>query len=173
MFKIKIIKIKIKDIISIFYFIYSTQLCTFINENWISWEYNPYTKLFYIDPKNKIKINQKNLFKFQKELFFLAQYKKFKIYYTGKGYRIRKQRSLNYLILTFGACHMTNVYIPQYKLKLKRKKAIIVYYNSYAWVNLNFQKLINIKILNLYTQRGLKSSKRVIYKKPKSKLSYI
>lgn len=104
--------------------------------------------------------------------FFLICWKKFRINYTGKGYRIRRYPNLNFIDFTFGACHFVKAWLPKYKLILKRKKSIIVYY-KYAFFNFkNFNKITQIKLINLYTQRGLRNSKKIVLKKPKSKIAY-
>lgn len=111
--------------------------------------------------------------KIKQFFFFLICWKKFKIAYTGKGYRIRKYPKLNFLDFTFGPCHFVKAFVPNYKLKLKKKKCIIVYYKYPFIVKKNFEKICNIKPINLYTQRGLRHSKKIVYRKPKNKAVYV
>jgi len=108
-----------------------------------------------------------------KFLLFLVTWKKFRIKYTGKGYRIRRHVGLNLLDFTFGACHFVKTFLPNYKLKLKKKKYITVFYKNSINLMSNFWKITNIKLINLYTQRGLRNSKRITFRKPKSKAAYI
>lgn len=68
---------------------------------------------------------------------------------------------------------MVKAYIPKYKLRFRRKKAIVIYYKYPFKLLKNFQKITNIKLINLYTQRGLRNSKKIIFRKPKTKTTYI
>ena len=108
-----------------------------------------------------------------KFMLFLITWKKFRIMYTGKGYRIRKHTGLNLLDFTFGACHFVKAFLPKYKLKLRKKRSITVFYKNSANLMAGFWKITNIKLINLYTQRGLRNSKKITFRKPKSKAAYI
>lgn len=107
---------------------------------------------------NKVKLpdsTRRQLLKIKRFFLFLICWEKFKISYTGKGYKVKKYKNLNFLDFTFGSCHFVKAYIKNYKLRYRRKKAIMVYYKIPFFLKKNFNKILNIKLINLYTQRGL------------------
>jgi hypothetical protein len=154
--------------------IYTQNLKIIINTNSRKLNFNIYTYSIYYktqDWRSNFLIKKfRRIFLF---LFFLICWKKFKIHYNGKGYRLRKYINLNFIDFIFGACHFIKTSIPGYKLKFKRKKSIIVYYKFPFRITNDFNKVTNIRANNLYTQRGLKNSRQLIYRKPKNKLAYI
>jgi hypothetical protein len=109
----------------------------------------------------------------QQFLFILSYWRYVRIYYTGKGYKIKKYKTKNLLSFFFGACHVKILNIPEYILKFKKRRSFSLYYKSTLLLKYNLNQIMLIKPLNLYTQRGLKHSKQIIYKKPKRKATFI
>jgi hypothetical protein len=109
----------------------------------------------------------------QQFLFMLSYWRYVRVYYTGKGYKIRKYQTQNLLSFFFGACHIKVLNIPDYILKFKRRRSFSLYYKSTSLLKYNLNQITLIRPLNLYTQRGLKHSKQIIYKKPKRKATFI
>ena len=137
--------------------------------------YNPQSYVFYrnCNRQETTYITTRSMLAITKFFLFLITWKKFRIMYTGKGYRIRRHTGLNMLDFTFGACHFVKAFLPKYKLKLRKKRSITVFYKNSVGLMFGFWKITNIKLINLYTQRGLRNSKRITFRKPKSKAAYI
>lgn len=125
-------------------------------------------------PKHLRTFQEANTLKrIQQFLFVLSYWRYVRIYYTGKGYKIKKYKTRNLLSFFFGACHFKIINIPGYPLKFKRRRSFSLYYKSALLLKYNLNQIMMIKPLNLYTQRGLKHSKQIIYKKPKRKATFI
>lgn len=174
---LKIIKFKKKKIILYIFYTNKMKFCFKSKSDLILYNSNLHAFLYLSSAKTLHKwiweINTFFKLKINKFLFFLICWKTFKIQYTGKGYRIKKYPAINALDFTFGACHFVKVFVPKYKLKFRRKKAIIIYYKNPHLLLKNLKKILNIKPLNLYTQRGLKNIQNIVFRKPKNKAVYI
>jgi len=134
-------------------------------------KYNKYNHtLNYIDHYNLPKNYSKTLQYFFNQLttIFLK-----KIYFQGKGYKIRKIKDFNFIEFFFGYCHFTIINFLFYKLKLRKKWSFLLYYTSKAWLHYRLNFLIKLKKWNIYTWRGLRVKKNLIFKKPKRKATFI
>lgn len=171
--QIKIVKLKKKK--KFIYIFYTKTLKIYFksNINFINYNSNLHALTYKSIHKRIFELNLFYKSNFKKILFFLICWKTFKIQYTGKGYKIKKYKNINALDFTFGACHFVKTFIPKYKLKFRRKKAIIIFYKKPYLIVKNLKKITTIKPINLYTQRGLKNLKTIIFRKPKNKAVYI
>ena len=173
--KLKILKLNKKKKIIYYYYLYTNNLKFIFNlkNKLLTYNTKIHSFLYYYKQNKQATYYVSQLKKIQMFWFFLICWKKFRITYTGKGYRIRKYSSINMLDFTFGACHFVKTFIPNYKLRFRRKKAILVFYRYPFWLKKNFLKITDIKLINLYTQRGLRNSLQITYRKPKTKAAYI
>ena len=90
-----------------------------------------------------------------------------KIKFTGKGYKIKKNHKNN-LILLFNRSHITNIFYCNVFLKKIKKYKIYVYGtndNIYKLV----KALLNVRYINIFTKKGLRSSRQIILKKKSKK----
>ena len=85
-----------------------------------------------------------------------------KIKFSGKGYKIKKNNSKN-MVLLFNRAHTTQIWWSNIILKkLKKYKMYIKYTN----ININFIKtILSIRYINIFTKKGLRKSKQVLFKK--------
>jgi len=126
--------------------------------------------------KYKIKINwnliinqiNKNLFLFE-NIFFN------KIKFKGKGFRVRFKKNLKILKFTFGHSHINYIFINDKTTKVKRlgKYKYIFKNKNYSKMDLFLKKICKIKPINMYTKRGIRKSKQIIYKRKGKKSTYI
>lgn len=86
-----------------------------------------------------------------------------KINFKGKGYKILKKN--NTLILNFNYSHINiTLFFNTICIKLNKFKYIFVHKNLIKITNL-ILKIIKIRYLNIYTKRGVRLSKTIIYRK--------
>ena len=96
-----------------------------------------------------------------------------KIYFQGKGYKIRKVNKHNFIEFFFGFCHFTIINFLNYKLKLRKKWSFLLFYATASWLNYRLINLKKLKPWNVYTGRGLRIKKQISFKKPKRKARFI
>jgi len=96
-----------------------------------------------------------------------------KIKFKGKVYKITKYKKNN-LKLSFGRCHKTILAIRSLFLKKKKKvkNKCLLYGSSYKSLNLSKSLIINTRPINMFTQRGLRLSRQLVYRKIGKKSSY-
>jgi hypothetical protein len=97
-----------------------------------------------------------------------------KLKFKGKVYKMIRNINKK-LKLSFGRCHiniavMRNLFL---KKKKKRKLKFLVFSTNYINVLNTVVDIRNIRPINIFTQRGLRLSRQVIYKKVGKKSSYM
>jgi hypothetical protein len=148
------------------------------NSNKVIWLYlynNNYSIFLKLNNVNKVKIissitillkkysysNHINIFlqKYTNQLYF---YEYVKIKFSGKGYKIKKNNEKSMLLL-FNRAHITQTWWKNIILKKLKKYKI---YIKYTYKNNNFIKsIINIRYINIFTKKGLRKSKQILFKK--------
>lgn len=149
----------VKDITSINNYDYSIfikkkffYIYLYNKNNIICWKQNKNIK----EIKKNIHINiQAYLLQFNYIIFL-------KIKFTGKGYKIKKNSNKS-MVLLFNRAHITNIWWKNIKiLKIKKYKI----YVKLQKINLNIvSKILNIRFVNIFTKKGLRLSKQILFKK--------
>jgi ribosomal protein L6P/L9E len=122
--------------------------------------YNKNLKLikFLKIEKNKIIENSINKFLFSWNNFFFK-----KITFNGKGFKLKKKKQN--LIFFFNHSHLT-LFIPiNTYLKKIQKSKVMIFYKNYKNYNSFLKKIITIRKINIYTKRGLRFSRQLVYKR--------
>lgn len=135
--------------------------------------YNKNYKIIFINFSNKLdnfnnisNFLTNNIIKKKKFINKYLIYNVFRVVFKGKGFRVRLFRSLNKITLNFGHSHWTKFKLLNTwrMFKLRRQNYILL-----AYSNKNselFKKDIStVKIMNRYTQRGLRLKKFCIKKR--------
>ena len=92
--------------------------------------------------------------------FFLCSFSKVK--FTGKGYKIKKN-SKKSVILLFNRAHITIFWWNNFILKkLKKYKMYIRHTNRNCQA---IKALLGVRNINIFTKKGLRSSRQILYKK--------
>jgi ribosomal protein L6P/L9E len=132
-------------------------------------------ELNFIEYKNSI-IN-KNYFLLNNNLYSvfekLNNYYFLKIKFKGKGYKIgffKKKKIINFY---FGKSHKSIFVYNNLKIKKLSKYKFILLKNNFNNLKKICYKLIKIKQINEYTNRGLRSSRQIIIKRKGKKGSFI
>lgn len=110
-----------------------------------------------------------NYFKIIFSSFSKIFFKKLK--FKGKGYYIYKNFR-NTIALQFGYSHMYYIYSFFVTVKFITKTTILMFGNNYNDVLNKGYSLFNIKKINIFTGKGIRFSRQVIYKKTGKVSSY-
>lgn len=117
--------------------------------------------LNYVNINSKINVLYNNFFLNWNNFFF----KKIKI--NGKGFKIqKKQNNINFFINFSTPILLLN---KTFLIKKTEKSKIIFYFNSNSYIQFIY-KFINLRSLNIYTKRGIRSSRCIVINK-KGKIS--
>lgn len=149
----------------------------FKKKKFILFNSNTLKNLYFNKNTNTIVIKKKNEEIINSNLNnFLLLWKYFlftKIKFKGKGYKItfnKKKTNINFF---FNKSHINILFLKKIILKkIIKNKFILI--NKNKKKNKDLSKLIlSIRKINLYTLRGLRNSKQIIYKRKGKKSSYI
>jgi hypothetical protein len=91
--------------------------------------------------------------------FFLCDFTKIK--FMGKGYKIKKNADNN-MFLLFNRSHITNIWYKNIFVKKYKKYKI---YIKHVCAMAAIQTILNVRPVNIFTKKGLRSSRQIIYKK--------
>lgn len=96
-----------------------------------------------------------------------------KIKFKGKVYKITKLKNNN-IRLSFGRCHRNIVAIRSVTTvkKKKIKNKVFMYSVNKYYLDTASTLITNVRPINLFTQRGLRLSKQIVYRKIGKKSSY-
>jgi len=125
---------------------------------------------------NKKKINT-NIIKFNNYFYnFIKSWDTYffsKIKFKGKGFRIRFFKKIKLVKFFFGKSHKTFIFFKKIKTKRINKYKFIIKSLIKDKVSFNRNLIVNIRPLNKYTLRGLRSSKQIVFKRKGKKGTYI
>lgn len=143
-------------------YIYNSNNFTLINVSFFDICFNNFIKTINLRKKNylNLKINKNfiNLFLFSWENFFFS-----KIYFIGKGFKIKKIKNNTYL--NFNYSHMNLLINQKNIIKKIQKNKLLIFGKNINEFKKSLNYIINIKKLNKYTIRGLRATKQIVYKK--------
>jgi hypothetical protein len=111
-----------------------------------------------------LKTKYTDIFKFDTYLLKSLSTHWVRVIFRGKGFRLRKFKSINKLTLNFGHSHWTKIGLYRFEFFFKkiRRQNYICLIKKYAQLKL-FKKIIKkVKSLNVYTKRGLRLKKQFI-----------
>jgi len=94
-----------------------------------------------------------------------------KIKFKGKGYYIYKNLR-NTIALQFGYSHLYYIYSFFITVKFLSKTSILIFGINFNDLNLISYKLYNIKPINIFTGKGIRFSRQIIYRKTGKISSY-
>lgn len=95
-----------------------------------------------------------------------------KIKFTGKGYRVTYRKRKKFIKFHFGRSHPTIVIFRSIILKKPHKYKFVIANNNINKVWLLNTVITNIKPINLYTKRGLRCSRQMVYKRKSNKTTF-
>jgi ribosomal protein L6P/L9E len=95
-----------------------------------------------------------------------------KIKFTGKGFKIKRKKKKKSIKFYFYYSHVNVVILKNSKLKHRKKNRMVIKTWNKNNIGTTLKKILNIKKLNIFTKRGLRCSKQIIFKKTGKKSNY-
>lgn len=113
--------------------------------------------------------------KLNKLLFNINNFFFEKVKFKGKGFRVRFKRKNEILKFTFGHSHINYIFINNASTKIKKlgKYKYVLKCKEYAKLHLILKTICSVKPINIYTKRGIRTGRQVIYKRKGKKSTYI
>lgn len=96
-----------------------------------------------------------------------------KLKFTGKGYKIKKSEKKNSITLLFNRAHPTIVFTKKILIKKIKKTKLIILGTNINTLSKIQKKIVNVRNLNIYTKRGLRNCRSLIFKKSSKKTAAI
>ena len=119
------------------------------------------------------KNNFYNLFWYYINLIYFQFSKIFfkKIKFKGKGYYAYKNYR-NTFALQFGYSHIIRLYFYSINAKFLTKTSILIFGINKFKINFSSILFFKIKLINIFTNRGIRFTKQIVYKKTGKISSY-
>ena len=118
-------------------------------------------------------LKKKNLNKIYLNFFYSFNFfffRKFK--FIGKGYKIKKVKNKKSFKLFFGYSHKIFLIPGGLQLHKLTKYKLFLITNTLLKEKKTSPKIQHIRKLNLFTKRGLRATKQIIFKRPGKKSTY-
>lgn len=110
---------------------------------------------------------------FKKITFSFEDYFSKKIKFKGKGFRLKIKKKHKAIKFLFGHSHLNILFLKNLKLKKCGKYKLTIKHTLLNDNNILAKKICSIKPVNVYTNRGIRVSRQVIFKRKGKKGSYI
>jgi len=147
-------------------YVYNKNIFLLIKLNNLNFYFNPLLNLLQITIfKSFYNIKNKNII--NNFLFLWDNYVFNKIYFEGKGFKIKKVSNNTYF--NFNHSHLKLFINQKSILKKIQKNKILFFCKNFNYLKKIKNSITNIKKISFYTKRGIRNSKQIIYlKKNKS-----
>lgn len=120
--------------------------------------------------KNKAKLVESNINNLIFSLNFLWHVK---IKFNGKGFKVRRFKKKQSMKFYFYRSHLTVFIFRNVKLIKKHKYKFVIFKSNQRILKLMTKDVLSIRPINIYTKRGLRASRQLIYKRTGKKSSYV
>lgn len=95
-----------------------------------------------------------------------------KIKFAGKGFKIKRKRKTKSIKFYFYYSHVNVIILKNAKLKQRKKNRFIIKtWDRFNLIN-TYRSIVAIKNLNIYTKRGIRVAKQVVFRKTGKKSNY-
>ncbi len=96
-----------------------------------------------------------------------------KITFKGKGFKLTSKKKTNFLHFLFGHSHMKVVFLK--KVRMKRLSKYKYFFKSKIKKKLkdSVRLISHVRPLNIFTKRGLRISRQVVFKRRGKKSTYV
>jgi len=121
--------------------------------------------------RNKIDCTNKFKNSFRCFLFTLNNYYFEKIKFAGKGYRVVLKKRRKRMKFKFGHSHKKLIFFKNIKIKKYHKYKFTLISNNVKSVIKTAIMVCNVKLINLYTKRGIRRSRQIVFWKKSQKLT--
>lgn len=105
-------------------------------------------------------------------LFSFNQLWHIKVKFMGKGFKIKKKRKTRSIKFYFYYSHINVIILKKAKMKQKKKNKFIIKTPNKNTLIKTHLMITKIRPLNIYTKRGIRISKQLVFKKTGKKSNY-
>ena len=141
----------------VYVYVYNNTFCCFLK-----FSKNLKIKLKTSKTLEVVSVCKNNVFKIRKYLQQFLWCNFVKIKFTGKGYKIKKNNKKS-IILLFNRAHITIMWWNNIIIKkLKKYKMYIKYTTKTKKI---VELLLNTRPINIFTKKGLRKSRQILFKK--------
>lgn len=120
--------------------------------------------------KNNVKLIQSS---FNDLIFSINFLWHVKIKFNGKGFKVKRFKPKQSMKFYFYRSHLTVFVFKNVKLIKRHKYKFLVFKSNKKLLKKMTKLLISIRPINIYTKRGLRASREVIFKRTGKKSSYV
>jgi len=159
---LKKLLLKIKNKMFYVLYIYNTHYSIWFKINTFYNTHMSYILLAKNDNKKEI-IKQFNLFFYMWAYWFIK-----KIKFKGKGYKYTKQK--NKITFLFNHSHITEILFNNTTCIRQKKTKFSLYTNKIETIKNTIKMVVDVRYINKYTKRGLRTNKQWV-KKRKGKIN--
>lgn len=96
-----------------------------------------------------------------------------KINFKGKGFKLTSKKKTNYLHFLFGHSHMKVIFLKKIKMKRLSKYKYIFWSKIKNKLHRSVKLISNVRPLNIFTKRGLRCSRQIVFKRKGKKSTYV
>lgn len=141
----------------VYVYVYNSTYCCFLK-----FSKNLKIKLKTNTTLEMVNVCKKSVLKVSKYLhqFFFCNFVKIK--FTGKGYKIKKNNKKS-MILLFNRAHITVMWWNNIIIKKLKKYKIYIKYT--LKMKKIIERLLNTRSINIFTKKGLRKSRQILFKK--------
>lgn len=153
--------------------------CISLYEKYYLGDTNQFTPHFYIDKSTnstctlKWIVKEKNLNNIYLNYFYSFNFfffRKFK--FIGKGYKIKKAKNKKSFKMFFGYSHKIFLVYGGLQLRKLTKYKLFLITNTRLKEKITSPIIQHIRKLNLFTKRGLRATRQIVFKRPGKKSTY-
>lgn len=146
---------------------------TFISNKFIIMDLESYCLKFKKEVGDNYLTYNYNFKEINKYLKTFEIYFFIKIKFKGKGFKIKFNKKLKLIKFYFGRSHITFYKLKKIKLKKITKYKFMLKSLNLSKLNMKASNITYIKPVNLYTLRGIRTSRQTIRKRKGKKSSYM
>jgi ribosomal protein L6P/L9E len=131
------------------------------------------TNCVHISYSNPSLLQRKASNIFKKISYSFENYFSKKIKFKGKGFRLKIKKKHKAIKFLFGHSHLNILFLKNVKLKKCGKYKLTIKSTLFNKSNVISKQICLIKPVNVYTNRGIRVSRQIIFKRKGKKGSYI
>lgn len=169
--KFKNIIFKNNNNITIFSYNNNKKIKLNFNENQL--HYDLEINALKINLKKPSLILKKSVNLLNKILFGFEDYFFKKIKFKGKGFRLKIKKKKKAIKFSFGHSHLNMLFLKSIKLKKSGKYKFVIKNSFLEQLNKISKKICLIKPTNVFTNRGIRQHRQIIFKRKGKKSSYM
>jgi ribosomal protein L6P/L9E len=118
-------------------------------------------------------LKNKSINTFNRILYSFENYFFEKIKFKGKGFRLKLKKSKKIIKFFFGHSHINIIFLKNLVLKKTNKYKFTIKSTNPILLKIVARKICGVKPVNVYTNRGIRTGRQIIFKRKGKKGSYV